>query len=63
MRSSLIECSCHGSTFAIVDGTVKEGPAWTALPERKVTHQDGRLQVTKARWRTRGGPRRPSPGV
>ncbi|MGH3712108.1 MAG: Rieske (2Fe-2S) protein [Micromonosporaceae bacterium] len=31
-----INCTCHGSKFAIADGSVKNGPAETPLPEVKV---------------------------
>ncbi len=31
-----IECTCHGSTFSLTDGSVTNGPATKALPELKV---------------------------
>ena len=31
-----IGCPCHGSRFAIADGSVVEGPAETPLPERGI---------------------------
>ncbi|GAA2742695.1 hypothetical protein GCM10010440_18990 [Kitasatospora cinereorecta] len=42
-----ISCPCHGSKFAIADGSVKGGPAPSPLPEYKVAVQAGKLQVTK----------------
>lgn len=32
-----INCSCHGSKFAVADGSVKGGPASKPLAEKKVT--------------------------
>jgi Rieske Fe-S protein len=32
-----INCNCHGSKFAVADGSVVDGPAETALPERRIT--------------------------
>ena len=32
-----INCTCHGSRFAIKDGSVKNGPATRKLTEKKVT--------------------------
>jgi Rieske Fe-S protein len=32
-----INCTCHGSKFAIADGSVTKGPAGTPLSERSVT--------------------------
>jgi nitrite reductase/ring-hydroxylating ferredoxin subunit len=34
-----INCPCHGSSFAITDGSVTAGPAPRPLPERAVTVQ------------------------
>lgn len=31
--STTINCACHGSKFALADGSVENGPADTALPE------------------------------
>jgi Rieske Fe-S protein len=31
-----IGCPCHGSRFALADGSVVEGPADTPLPERGI---------------------------
>jgi Rieske Fe-S protein len=32
-----INCNCHGSKFAVADGSVVDGPAETGLPERRIT--------------------------
>lgn len=34
-----INCTCHGSRFAITDGSVVEKPATRALPAKKITVQ------------------------
>jgi Rieske Fe-S protein len=39
-----INCPCHGSKFAIADGSVKAGPAKKPLPEQPVTvTADGKI--------------------
>jgi Rieske Fe-S protein len=38
-----INCPCHGSRFAIADGTVVHGPATRPLHARTVTLRDGTL--------------------
>jgi Rieske Fe-S protein len=32
-----INCNCHGSKFAVADGSVVDGPADTGLPERDIS--------------------------
>lgn len=32
-----INCTCHGSRFAITDGSVEQGPATGPLPEERIT--------------------------
>ncbi|MCC2280699.1 MULTISPECIES: Rieske (2Fe-2S) protein [Streptomyces] len=32
-----INCPCHGSKFAVADGSVKHGPAQSPLPAKKIT--------------------------
>jgi nitrite reductase/ring-hydroxylating ferredoxin subunit len=32
-----INCNCHGSKFAVEDGSVVDGPADTPLPERDIS--------------------------
>jgi len=40
-----INCPCHGSTFALADGTVVTGPATRALAKKDVTVESGRLTL------------------
>jgi Rieske Fe-S protein len=44
--SGTIQCPCHGSRFAIADGSVTDGPAPSPLPSYPVTVQGGQLTVT-----------------
>ncbi|MDH6578244.1 Rieske (2Fe-2S) protein [Kitasatospora sp. MAP5-34] len=48
VQQAQIQCPCHGSRFAITDGSVQDGPAPSPLPEYKVAVQNGNLQVTPA---------------
>jgi Rieske Fe-S protein len=41
-----IVCNCHGSRFAVADGSVANGPATRPLQERKVTVKGDSLIVT-----------------
>jgi len=43
VRDGLIECSCHGSTFAVADGSVRRGPATAPLPAEPVTVANGQI--------------------
>ncbi|MGH3845587.1 MAG: ubiquinol-cytochrome c reductase iron-sulfur subunit, partial [Pseudonocardiaceae bacterium] len=38
-----IDCPCHGSKFAIADGSVAHGPAQRPLAARQVTVSGGEL--------------------
>ncbi|GGY06185.1 Rieske (2Fe-2S) protein [Streptomyces hiroshimensis] len=40
-----INCPCHGSRFAVADGSVKGGPAPRPLPEEQVSVHDGSLHL------------------
>lgn len=45
VRDDLIHCPCHGSTFRVGDGSVKDGPARTGLTTRTVTVAGDKLQI------------------
>lgn len=40
-----INCPCHGSKFAIADGSVVAGPAPRPLPQRRITVEDGAIRI------------------
>jgi nitrite reductase/ring-hydroxylating ferredoxin subunit len=40
-----IYCPCHGSTFAITDGAVVQGPASRSLTARRVTVEGGTVRL------------------
>ncbi|HEX4251723.1 MAG TPA: Rieske (2Fe-2S) protein [Pseudonocardia sp.] len=40
-----INCPCHGSRFAIGDGSVAHGPATRPLPARRVSNDGGTLRL------------------
>ncbi|WP_369182962.1 Rieske (2Fe-2S) protein [Streptomyces sp. Y1] len=46
VKKQQIQCPCHGSRFAIADGSVQDGPAPTPLPAFAVTVEGGNLKVT-----------------
>ncbi|MFH9012344.1 Rieske (2Fe-2S) protein [Streptomyces sp. NPDC017943] len=37
LEGDTISCTCHGSRFSVLDGSVQKGPAVDPLPARKVT--------------------------
>jgi len=39
VKGGTINCPCHGSRFAVADGTPAAGPATKPLPEKAVTVQ------------------------
>lgn len=40
-----INCTCHGSTYAVADGSVVAGPAPAPLAERAITVTDGTIAL------------------
>ena len=45
VASGTIDCPCHGSKFAIADGSVVHGPASRPLPARQITVADGEVRL------------------
>jgi nitrite reductase/ring-hydroxylating ferredoxin subunit len=45
LDGDVIECGCHGSRFALADGTIERGPATVAQPAFDVREQDGQIEV------------------
>ncbi len=45
VASGTIDCPCHGSKFAIADGSVVNGPASSPLDERQVTVSGDTIQL------------------
>ena len=46
VANGTINCACHGSKFDITTGAVKNGPASSPLPEKKVTISGDGITVT-----------------
>ena len=46
VADGVITCPCHGSTFDIATGDVKQGPATKALPTKSVTVGAEGIKVT-----------------
>jgi Rieske Fe-S protein len=46
VADGVIVCPCHGSKFAIADGSVASGPAKSPLPEKSVTEEGGSIVLT-----------------
>ncbi len=45
VAAGTINCPCHGSKFAIADGSVVNGPASRPLAEREITVSGGTIQL------------------
>jgi Rieske Fe-S protein len=43
VADGVIVCPCHGSKFAIADGSVASGPAKSPLPAKSVTEEGGSI--------------------
>jgi Rieske Fe-S protein len=46
VANGTINCTCHGSRFAIADGSVANGPANTPLSERSVTITNDQITLS-----------------
>jgi Rieske Fe-S protein len=44
--ATTITCTCHNSMFSAIDGSVKQGPATSALPAKTVTANGADLTVS-----------------
>lgn len=45
VREDGIHCACHGSLFALADGSVVQGPAQTPLPQATVSVDGNTLTI------------------
>ena len=45
MDGDVIECSCHGSRFSVLDGSLQRGPATAPQPHFEVRESDGQVEV------------------
>lgn len=45
VEDGTINCPCHGSSFAITDGTVTNGPASRSLPAREITTTGASIKI------------------
>jgi Rieske Fe-S protein len=46
VANGTINCPCHGSSFAVADGSVTAGPATTPLPEKTVAVRDNAVVLS-----------------
>ncbi|OLF06884.1 hypothetical protein BLA60_30305 [Actinophytocola xinjiangensis] len=46
VQAGTINCDCHGSKFAVADGSVTAGPASSPLPERAVRVTGDQISLT-----------------
>ena len=46
VNGAIIQCPCHGSQFSVADGSVKHGPAPSALKAKKATVSGESITIT-----------------
>jgi Rieske Fe-S protein len=46
VAAGTIDCPCHGSRYAVADGSVVHGPAPRPLPQRQITVSSGMILLT-----------------
>ena len=49
LDGEVIECGCHGSRFALADGTIERGPATVPQPAFDVREREGQIEVRLSR--------------
>ncbi|MFI8488675.1 Rieske (2Fe-2S) protein [Streptomyces rubrogriseus] len=45
VRDGTIDCACHGSRFAVADGSVVRGPATEPLPGKRITVEGNSVRL------------------
>ncbi|MFH8444272.1 Rieske (2Fe-2S) protein [Streptomyces sp. NPDC018026] len=45
VRDGTIDCACHGSRFAVADGSVVRGPATEPLPGKEITVEGNSVRL------------------
>ncbi len=45
ITGNTVNCPCHGSSFALADGSVVKGPATNPLPEKDIRVSGGQIRL------------------